>query len=150
NEAGFKLYQQNTLAGLGAVDFWFEKQPVTGAQFSTATNAGSSMRLDYTVDNVAGNRGTPFTLRQTSGFYTQGSGTLTNVDGAEITYSDGQHIGTMFMTGLLWHGGAMHMPGNENRVFEVYNLQNFTTAEATHWVSTNNEIDDTGIGFVDF
>ncbi len=149
NEASLDIWQTNTFAGFGNVEFWFAKQ-LLGGQFSTNTAGGDSLRIDYEVNNVAGDRGTPFTLRQTSGFYTQGGGTLTNVDASTITYSDGQHIGTMFLTGLLWHGGPMHMPGNDNRVFEIYNLQNFTTAEATHWVSTNNEIDDTGIGFVDF
>ncbi len=150
NQAGFDLYQTITPGDGINVRFHYEKQILGTAQFSTNTSQGDRMRLDYTVDNVAGIRGTPFTARQTSGFYTQGSGTLETPGGGAITYTDGQNISTTFLTGLLWHGGPMHMPANTDRILEVQRIANHTTGEGFNWTNTNNTIDDTGVGFVNF
>ncbi len=151
NEAGFDLYQ-TIVPGDGInVRFHYEKQLLGTAQFSTNTTQGDRMRLDYTIDGVAGNRGTPFTTRQTSGFYTQGSGTLETPGGGAITYSNGQNISTTYLTGLLWHGGEMHSSGNNiNRILEVSRITNATTGESLNWTNTNNTMDDTGVGFVNF
>lgn len=149
NEAAMIIYQTNVQAGFGQLDFSFEKQQM-GAQFSTATNSGGSLRIDQTYTNITGNRSTPLTVRQTSGFYTADSGTLELVDGTTITYAQGQHIGTVFSTGLLWHLGPMHAPDNTSRVFELQSIANFTTAERANWTNVNNQIDDTGLGYVNF
>jgi hypothetical protein len=163
-EPSLQIYQQNVMAGFGRVDFGFDRLLFGGAQFSNATTAGGSLRIDYHVDNVPGNRGTPFTLRQLSGFYTRDGGSLQNIAAVEyddddnrtitlaapIDFAGGDHIGVLYMAGLLWHGGPMHMPANTNRVFENYQLNNFTTGESNQWVSVNNNIDDSGIGWVDF
>lgn len=149
NEAAMDIYQTNTLTGYGTAEFWFAKQ-LMGAQFSTASNSGGSLRIDQEVNNIAGDRGTPLTIRRTSGFYTQTGGTLSTIDGQTIAYSAGDNIGTVYQSGLLWHLGPMHAPGNDDRAFVMQNIDNATTAQAASYVNTNNTIDDTGVGFVNF
>lgn len=154
NETSLEIYQKNTLTGFGNVDFWFERLLLGGAaQFSTNTSAGASLRIDYTVGNITGNRGTPMTMRQMSGFYTQGDGTMELVDGQSIDYSAGDHIGVVFGAGLLWHGGDQHTGNvNANRHFEVQSISNYTTATSANWTNATNSstVDDTGVGFLSF
>lgn len=153
NEASLEIHQRNTLTGFGVANFWFERQLLGGAQFSTVTSGGASMRIDYTVDNITGSRGTPMTMRQVSGFYTQGDGVMELADGQSIAYSAGDHLSMVFGAGLLWHGGEMHTGGtNANRHFEVQSIANFTTATSANWTNATNSstIDDTGVGSVSF
>ncbi len=153
DEPGLVIHQRNTLANLGAVDFWFERRVLSGAQFNTATTAGAMLRIDYTVDNIAGNRGTPMTMRQVSGAYTADGGTMELADGQSISYSAGDHIGVVFGAGLLWHGGQQHTGGsNANRHFEVQSIANYTTEASANWTNATNSstIDDTGLGHVSF
>lgn len=150
NEAALDIYQTNTLTGYGTAEFWFARQTLGGAQFSTATNAGGSLRIDQEVNNVGGDRGTPITIRKTSGFYTSGPGVLSTIDSQTIAYANGDNIGTVYMSGQLWHLGPMHAPGNDQRAFVLQNIDNFTTAQSASFVSDNNTIDDEGIGFVNF
>ncbi len=152
NEAAFDLYQTVDLTGFANVRFHYEKQGL-GGQFSTNTSSGDRLRLDYRTDGTPalGTGGVVFTSRQTSGFYTQGAGSLELADGASITYAAGHHIGTTFLTGLLWHGGSMHMPNNQDRILESQFIRNYTTGEGFNWKNANDDLmDDTGVGYVNF
>lgn len=133
------IRQQNILGAYGTGDFSFKN-----------SGSGTEMRVDMNVNNLTGNRGTAMTVRETSGSFTADSGNLELVDGTLVSYSAGDRIRTTWGQGELWNLGPMHATGDEHRIFEIQSVANVTTDTSAAWTNTNDQIDNTGIGFVNF